>query len=62
MNDVLDLLFFDLKKLNKKNSKKITILFSPAAASFDQYENFEKRGQNFNFLIKKKIKFYEQIF
>jgi len=62
LDDILDLLFFDLKKLNKKNSKKITILFSPAAASFDQYENFEKRGQNFNFLIKKKIKLHEQIF
>ena len=62
LSDILEILFFDLKKLNKKNLKKITILFSPAAASFDQYKNFEKRGENFNFLINKKIKLYEQIF
>ena len=29
-----------------------TILFSPAAASFDEYENFEKRGSYFNSTIK----------
>ena len=62
LSDILEILFFDLEKLNKKNLKKITILFSPAAASFDQYKNFEKRGENFNFLINKKIKLYEQIF
>ena len=28
-------------------NKKISILFSPAAASFDQYLNFEKRGDQF---------------
>ena len=38
-------------------SKKIkfhsTILFSPSAASFDKYKNFEERGKIFNELIKK---------
>ena len=38
-------------------SKKIkfhsTILFSPSAASFDRYKNFEERGKVFNELIKK---------
>jgi len=38
-----------------KNSKK-TILLSPAAASFDQFENFEKRGDYFKKLIIKKFK------
>ena len=33
--------------------KKITILFSPSAASFDQYRNFEDRGEKFNMLIKR---------
>ncbi len=52
-----------LKYLNKaiitiseetKNDKKNkTILFSPAAASFDQFRNFEDRGNYFNSLIKK---------
>ena len=30
-----------------------TILFSPAAASFDSFRNFEERGQHFNYLLKK---------
>tara|TARA_B100000989_G_scaffold213706_1_gene162396 strand:+ start:1053 stop:2339 length:1287 start_codon:yes stop_codon:yes gene_type:complete len=37
----------------KKLRKKIIILFSPSAASFDQYKNFEDRGEHFNTLIKK---------
>ena len=56
--------FLDLKSLIKKlsfeikNDKKTThktILFSPSAASFDNFKNFEKRGQYFNQLIKKYI-------
>ena len=42
--------------IKEDNCKKI-ILFSPAAASFDQFKNFEQRGNSFNFLIKK-ISFY----
>ena len=45
----------DIKK--DKNNK--TILFSPAAASFDQFKNFEHRGEYFNILIKK-ANFYEK--
>ncbi len=37
------------------NQKKI-ILFSPAAASFDQFKNFEERGKKFNTIIKKLYK------
>ena len=37
-----------------KNARiKATILFSPSAASFDQYKNFEDRGKKFNMLIRK---------
>jgi UDP-N-acetylmuramoylalanine--D-glutamate ligase len=43
--------FLDIK--NNENSKKKTILFSPAAASFDSFKNFEERGKYFNNLIKK---------
>ena len=39
--------------INKEKNKKICILFSPAAASFDQFKNFEERGKYFNNLIKK---------
>ena len=35
-----------------KNKKHQTILFSPAAASFDSFQNFEKRGEYFNNIIK----------
>ena len=41
---------YDIKK--EKNKKHKTILFSPAAASFDSFKNFEDRGEKFNQLIK----------
>ena len=41
----------DIKKNNTKQKKHI-ILFSPAAASFDSFKNFEDRGNYFNHLIK----------
>ena len=43
--------FLDIKK--NKSQKHKTILFSPAAASFDSFKNFEERGKYFNNLIKK---------
>ena len=39
------------KIVTSKTGKK-TILFSPAAASFDQFKNFEERGRYFNQLLK----------
>ena len=44
-------IFLDIRK--NKNQKHKTILFSPAAASFDSFQNFEERGKYFNNLIKK---------
>ena len=35
------------------SKKNYTILFSPAAASYDQFNNFEERGDYFKFLCKK---------
>ena len=40
-------------KLKKNEKEHKTILFSPSAASFDSFENFEDRGEKFNKLIKK---------
>ena len=41
----------------EKNDQHKTILFSPSAASFDSFKNFEDRGKKFNLLVKKlKIK------
>ena len=34
-------------------SSQSNIIFSPSAASFDQFKNFEERGKYFNFLLKK---------
>ena len=48
----LNQLFKDVKK---DNSSIKTILFSPAAASFDSFKNFEDRGAYFNKLIKRYI-------
>ncbi len=40
----------------KKNNFKSNIIFAPACTSYDQYKNFEERGEDFNYLINKKIK------
>ena len=42
-------IFSDIRTLKKKNS---TILLSPSSASYDQYLNFEKRGEEFKRLSK----------
>ena len=47
----------NIKNDIKKDPNEKTVLFSPAAASFDQFKNFEHRGNYFNSLIKK-INFY----
>ena len=46
---LIEKIFLDMDK----NKKHKNILFSPAAASFDSFKNFEERGKYFNNLIKK---------
>ena len=42
--------------IKKNQHTKCTILFSPAAASFDQFNNFEDRGAHFKNLAIRKFK------
>ncbi len=41
-----------MKDIRLLGEKRLTILLSPASASFDQYLNFEKRGEEFKKLIR----------
>ena len=60
-NKIIFKKFFNLEKavkaifnqINLDNFSKKTVLFSPSAASFDSFKNFEDRGAYFNKLIKK---------
>ena len=50
LKESLKKIIYDIK-IDKDHYHK-TILFSPSAASFDEFKNFEDRGKRFNFLIK----------
>ena len=51
LKDALKKIILDIK-LDQKEEHK-TILFSPSAASFDSFKNFEDRGEKFNILVQK---------
>ena len=52
LKKALKKIILEIKLKNKEKEHK-TILFSPSAASFDSFKNFEDRGKKFNELIKK---------
>ena len=46
-NNLNELIKYLFEIISKSKNNKFTILFSPAAASFDEYKNFEERGTMF---------------
>ncbi len=52
LKEAIKKIILDIKLEKDKNISKI-LLFSPSAASFDSYKNFEDRGKKFNNLISK---------
>ncbi len=52
LKQALKKIILDIKAKKKEKEHK-TILFSPSAASFDSFKNFEDRGEKFNKIIKK---------
>ncbi len=51
LDEAFEKCFKDAENLNKE----INILLSPACSSFDQFKNFELRGEKFKDLVKEKI-------
>ena len=49
LQDAVRQIFVDIKSLKKRH---VSVLLSPASASFDQFINFEVRGERFKILIK----------
>ena len=55
-NSLEELMKYLFTKISKIKNKNATILFSPAAASFDEYKNFEERGAMFKEEVLKRVK------
>ena len=52
-----ELIKYLFAKITKNQNNKVTILFSPAAASFDEYKNFEERGAMFKKEVFEQVKY-----
>ena len=52
----LEEIIFKAVELALQEKQKINIIFSPCASSFDQFKNFEDRGNFFKKTVKKSVK------
>ena len=55
-NNLKQLIEYLFSRISKIKNNNVTILFSPAAASFDEYKNFEERGAMFKKEVFKQLK------
>ena len=44
----------------KEFQNNANIILSPACSSYDQFKNFEKRGDKFKKIVMEKLKLYEK--
>lgn len=61
-SESLELAFVDATQEAQRNKQKNTILLSPAAASLDQWKNFEERGDYFTTLVRKYVTTHQKNF
>ena len=59
-NNLKELIIYLFSKISKIKNNKFTILFSPAAASFDEYKNFEERGTMFKKEVFEQLKSFDK--
>ena len=59
-NSLKKLMKYLFLKISKIKKNKVTILFSPAAASFDEFKNFEERGTIFKKEVFKHLKDFKK--
>ena len=59
-NNLKELIIYIFSKISKIKNNSVTILFSPAAASFDEFRNFEERGAMFKKEVFKHLKVFNK--
>ena len=55
-NKNLEKTIHEATKEASQEKEQINIIFSPCASSFDQFKNFEERGNFFKKIVRKRVK------